>query len=392
MASQPINTRVGRYIPYRTGEEVYKAYLPPPLPPDPPINIASSQLLLDEANLSLGRLDALTLLLPDPPLFIYMYVRKEAVLSSQIEGTQSSLSDLLLFENDQAPGIPLNDVTEVSSYVAAMKHGLDRMRGGFPISLRLLREIHEVLLARGRGEPKTPGEFRTTQNWIGGTRPGNATYVPPPVDQLMSHLDNFEKFLHSKSGLPFLVKAALAHVQFESIHPFLDGNGRLGRLLITLLLCSEGVLREPVLYLSLFFKQNRQRYYDLLQDVRLTGNWETWIEFFLEAVAHTATQAVDAARQVVAIFQEDRARIGQLGRPAASALMLHHYLQRHPITSIAAASKQLGISVPTVTASLEHLQRLGIVKEISGKLKGRQYVYSRYIDILSQGTEPLPIG
>jgi Fic family protein len=271
-----------------------------------------------------------------------------------------------------------------------MKHGLDRMRGGFPLSLRLLREIHEVLLSRGRGEHKTPGEFRNTQNWIGGTRPGNATYVPPPADELMSQLDNFEKFLHAEPHLPVLVKAALAHVQFESIHPFLDGNGRLGRLLITLLLCAEGVLREPVLYLSLFFKQNRQRYYDLLQEVRLTGNWEIWIEFFLEAVAHTANQAVDAARQTVAIFEEDRAKIEKLGRPAASALRVHHYLQRHPITSIAAASKNLGISVPTITASIEHLQRLDIVKEISGKLKGRQYVYTRYIDILTLGTEPLP--
>ncbi|MCK4409439.1 MAG: Fic family protein, partial [Candidatus Eisenbacteria sp.] len=249
----------GRHIDFSTGSESYSAFVPHPLPPDPPLGLSEGmQDLRDRANRALGRLDGVAAVLPDVSLFVYMYVRKEAVLSSQIEGTQSSLSELLLFESEQAPGAPLDDVKEVSKYVAAMEHGLRRIRGGFPLSLRLIREIHGVLLSEGRGSDGTPGEFRRSQNWIGGTRPGNAVFVPPPADVVVECMGALEKFLQDDPvKTPILIKAALAHVQFESIHPFLDGNGRLGRLLITLLLCAEGALRQPLLYLSLYFKSHR---------------------------------------------------------------------------------------------------------------------------------------
>jgi Fic family protein len=278
------------------------------------------QLALEQANHALGRLDGLASILPDISLFIYAYVRKEAVLSSQIEGTQSSLSDLLLFENEEAPGAPLADVQEVSKYVAALHHGLKRMREGFPLSLRLIREIHEVLLSQGRGSDKAPGEFRRSQNWIAGTRPGNAAFVPPPPELVMESMGQLELFLHDeRQDIPVLIKAGLAHVQFETIHPFLDGNGRLGRLLITFLLCAAGALREPILYLSLFFKTHRQLYYEMLTRVRTTGDWEAWLAFFLEGVTETADQAVIGARRIIAMLDDDRRKIDGLGRAAASA-------------------------------------------------------------------------
>ena len=258
-----------------------RAYIPPPLPPRPALDLELLYEKLEAANRALGRLDGVTSILPDTPLFLYMYVRKEALLSSQIEGTQSSLSDLLLYESDIAPGVPIDDVLEVSNYVAAMNLGLQRIRERVPNSNRLLREIHGVLLSKGRGSRKDPGEFRRSQNWIGGTRPGNARFVPPPPDKVADCMGDLEKYIHEKSKrLPLLIRAALAHVQFETIHPFLDGNGRLGRLLITLMLQAEGVLREPVLYLSLFLKTHRDTYYDLLQQVRKSGDWEVWLEFF----------------------------------------------------------------------------------------------------------------
>jgi Fic family protein len=346
---------------------------------------------LDKANRAIGRLDGVTPILPNAPLFLYMYVRKEALLSSQIEGTQSSLSDLLLFESEAAPGAPLDDVQEVSNYVAAMNHGLARLREEFPLSLRLMREIHGTLLSKGRGSSKQPGEFRRSQNWIGGTRPGNALFVPPPPDQIANLLSDLEKFIHADTPeLPALVKAGLVHVQFETIHPFLDGNGRLGRLLITFLLCAQGVLKEPVLYLSLYFKTHRQRYYDLLQQVRERGDWETWLEFFLEGVTETAVQAADAAREILNLFEADRHRIEALGRPAASALRVHQLLQTNPIMSIPNASTRLGISPPTVSKSVQHLEALGVLRESTGKRRRRFFVYDAYLSILSRGTEPLP--
>ena len=293
------------------------------------------QQALESAVLALGRLDGVSTLLPDMSLFLYTYVRKEAVLSSQIEGSQSSLSDLLLFELEEAPGVPLDDVVEISNYVAALEHGLARLRGGFPLSNRLIREIHGVLLARGRGSGKDPGEFRRSQNWIGGTRPGNAVFVPPPHTAVPDCMGALERFLHTEDdGLPVLVRAGLAHVQFETIHPFLDGNGRVGRLLITFLLCHASMLREPLLYLSLYLKHNRAAYYDLLDQVRRTGDWEAWLAFFFDGVRQTAEGAVLAADRLAKMFQTDRAHIESQGRRAGSALRVHEALKSRPILSM----------------------------------------------------------
>jgi Fic family protein len=382
--------RIGKFVTTAAGGEKVRAYLPPPLPPRPSLDLAQFFELLEEANRALGRLDGVTSVLPDTPFFLYMYVRKEALLSSQIEGTQSSLSDLLLFENEEVPGVPLDDVREVSNYVAAMDYGLKRLRDGFPLSLRLIREIHDVLLSKGRGSSKQPGEFRQSQNWIGGTRPGNALYVPPPASHVMDCMSELEKFIHAETPhLPVLVKAALIHVQFESIHPFLDGNGRLGRLLITLLLCAQGVLKEPILYLSLFFKSHRSEYYDLLQGVRERGDWESWLEFFLTGVKETSAQAAETARQILGLFDKDRRRIENIGRPSASALRVHQYLQTRPIMSVPAAVRELKLSGPTVRKSVGHLVELGMVREITGRQRDRMFVYDRYLEILNQGTEPL---
>ncbi len=382
--------RTGRYVTTSVAGERVRAYVPPPLPPDPPIRLEPLLGLIEEANRALGRLDGVASILPDTPLFLYMYVRKEALLSSQIEGTQSSLTDLLLYENAKAPGAPLDDVREVSNTVAAMTYGLERLREGFPLSLRLIREIHRVLLSEGRGSTKEPGEFRRSQNWVGGSRPGNALYVPPPPNLVGGCLDDLERFLHaSMPHVPTLIRTGLIHHQFETIHPFLDGNDRLGRLLITFLLCAEGALREPILYLSLYFKTHRQRYYDLLQSVRERGDWEAWLEFFLSGVRDTADQAADTARRILKLFDEDRTRIQDIGRPAASALRVHEFLQTRPLVSIATVTDALGISHPTVAKSLTHLQRLGIVREATGRRRGRMFAYHRYLAILGEGTEPL---
>jgi len=387
---QEKSPRLGRYISTVTAGETVRAFVPPALPPAPPIDLSGLYRHLDRANQAVGRLDGLTTLLPDTRLFLYLYVRKEALLSSQIEGTKSSFSDLLLFENEAIPGVPIDDVEEVSNYVAAMQHGLRRIKKGFPLSLRLIREIHAILLRGGRGGNKTPGEFRRTQNWIGGSRPGNAGFVPPHPEQMMECLDRFEHFLHDeKHKLPTLVEAGLVHVQFETIHPFLDGNGRLGRLLITLLLCVKGVMREPLLYLSLYFKTHRQRYYELLQRVRTDGVWEEWIEFFLEGTEATARQAADTAVRILDLFEADRKQIRGVGRQAASVLAVHEYLQAHPLTKIGPMARELKLSTPTVTSALVRLIRLRIVKESTGKRRDRLFGYPRYLQILSEGTEPL---
>lgn len=327
-------------------------------------------------------------LLPETSLFLYMYVRKEAVLSSMIEGTQSSLSDLLLFELDQEPGVPLDDVREVSNYVAALDHGLRLLEEGLPLSLRLFREIHGVLLTKGRGSNQTPGEFRRSQNWIGGTRPGNAAFVPPPAEEVLECMSKLELFLHDQpEPTPVLLKAALAHVQFETIHPFLDGNGRLGRLLIALLLCEQKVLREPMLYLSLYFKTHRQYYYELLNNVRMTGDWEAWLDFFAEAVIVTATQAVETAQQLLDLSNQDRDKISGLGRAAASTLQVHRALMEHPIATSGSLVEKTGITPATVNKALGHLEQLGIVKELTAQKRNRLFSYAGYIEIMSRGTE-----
>ncbi len=390
MASEPQPSRLGARVAISTAGERAEAFVPPPLPPEPPVRMGKLYRLLEEASRAIGRLDGVTSILPDTPLFLYMYIRKEALLSSQIEGTQSSLSDLLLFETKEAPGVPLDDVQEVSNYVAAMNHGLARIREGFPISLRLMREIHEILLATGRGSAKQPGEFRRSQNWIGGTRPGNAVFVPPPPEQVPDLMSDLERFIHADTPeIPALIKAGLVHVQFETIHPFLDGNGRLGRLLITFLLCAQGILKEPILYLSLYFKTHRRHYYDLLQQVRERGDWEAWLAFFLEGVAETSVQAADAAREILNLFDADRDRIEGLGRPAASALRVHQLLQQKPIIAIPDAAQRLGISAPTIAKSVHHLERLGILREITGRQRRRLFAYDGYLQILNRGTEPL---
>ncbi|HED12467.1 MAG TPA: Fic family protein [Gammaproteobacteria bacterium] len=389
--------KAGEYVTQTVAGESYKAYLPAPLPADPPLALDTELLQrMDQANRALGRLDGIGQFWPNSGQFLnqllYQYVRKEAVLSSQIEGTQSSLSDLLLYELEETPGVPLDDVEEVSSYVAALTHGLARLQEGFPLSLRLLREIHGILLAQGRGADKTPGEFRRSQNWLGGTRPGNAVFVPPPPERLMDCLGPFEHFLHDEpEPMPSLIKAALAHVQFETIHPFLDGNGRLGRMLITLLLCHDKVLREPSLYLSLYFKIHRTEYYDHLQRVRIDGDWEGWLRFFLIGVTETATEATDAAQNIWVLFDEDRRRIQEQGKIAGTALRVHDLLQQRPIISITAACKALELTHPAVNKSLRKLEEMNIVKEITGRQRNRLYLYASYMNILNEGLEP-PAG
>lgn len=372
------------------GEEV-RAFVPHPLPPAPPLEITGPrQMLLERATLAVGRLDSISTLLPDPHLFLYSYVRREAVLSSQIEGTQSSLSDLLLFELEEAPGSPMDDVVEVSNYVAALNHGMDRLRGGFPLSNRLLREMHAMLMSKGRGSDKEPGEFRRSQNWIGGTRPGNARFVPSPPQEVEPCMAALEKFLHDEAAaMPVLLRAALAHVQFETIHPFLDGNGRLGRLLIALLLHHGGLLSEPLLYLSLYLKQNRESYYDLLNRVRADGEWEAWVDFFLEGVEQTARSAVDTARRLVQLFDEDTRRIQQSGRQAANTLRVLDALRQRPVLTITLASEQHGMSFPTASKAMDRLVGAGIAREFTGQRRNRAFVYDAYLNILNEGGQPL---
>jgi Fic family protein len=384
------NQRLGTFVETSAGGERLRAYVPAPLPPIPPLELPQFMSIYERAVAAVGRLDGVTTILPSTPLFLYMYVRKEALLSSQIEGTQSSLSDLLLYENDEKPSVELDDVTEVSNYVAAIEHGVARIRGGFPLSLRLIREMHQIILRSGRGVTKQPGDFRRSQNWIGGTRPGNALFVPPPPNHLDDCLDAFERFLHTEdAGLPPLIRAGLAHVQFETIHPFLDGNGRLGRLLVTLILVEAGVLHEPILYLSLFLKSRRDDYYRLLQEVRQAGAWETWMEFFLTGVAETAEQAAETARELIAMFEAHRQQISTLGRSAPSALRVHEFMQARPVVTTQAVADGLKTSFPTASGALEKLAELGIIRETTGKQRGRIYAYSDYLALLDRGTEPL---
>lgn len=379
----------GRYQSITTVGEKAEAFIPAPLPPCPPIEwTIELRRKFDEALLALGRLDSVSSLLPDVSLFLYTYVRKEAVLSSMIEGTQSSISDLLLFEIEQEPGVPREDAREVSNYVDALDYGLSRLQEGFPLSLRLLREIHERLLAHGRGSGKMPGEFRRSQNWIGGTRPGNAVYVPPPFEHVADCMGALELFLHDQpEPSPILLKAAMAHVQFESIHPFLDGNGRLGRLLITLLLCEQKALSKPMLYLSLYFKTHRKTYYELLNRVRQDGDWEIWLEFFADAVAYTAGQAVDTVQRLEQMAQNDRQQIQTCGKAAGSALRLHHELLRCPISTANTLGKATGLSHVTVNKTLDLLTRLEIVQERTGHKRNRIFSYPAYIRILNEGLE-----
>ncbi len=379
----------GRYEITVVGGERVEAFIPAPLPPDPPLEMdASRRKLLERATLALGRLDSITLLLPDPHLFLYGYVRREAVLSSQIEGTQSSLSDLLMFEISEMPGVPLDDVEEVSNYVAALNHGLRRLKEGFPLCNRLVREMHAVLLSGGRGSTRAPGEFRRSQNWIGGSRPGVAAFVPPPPQYVEGCMSELERFIHDETGLyPAVLKAALVHVQFETIHPFLDGNGRMGRLLIPFVLHHEKVLSQPLLYLSLYFKEHRDEYYGLLDEVRTRGDWEAWVDFFLRGVELTATDAVETARRLVTVFEEDENLIrAKAGRSASSVIRAFRVLGRYPLACVKRVCEGSGLSFPSASRAMKVLERLGIVREITGRRRNRIYAYGRYLDILAKGT------
>lgn len=383
------SNRAGQWVKQQQGPEPFSCFIPAPLPPNPPIRYDTKlQDLEERANRALGRLEGISTLLPDPTLFLYTYIRKEAVLSSQIEGTQSSLSDLLLFETEEAPGVPLSDVKEVSNYVSAMEHGLDQLRKEFPLSLRLIKEIHALLLKETRGSEKEPGEFRRSQNWIGGSRPGNARYVPPPPHEVLPAMGVLEKFLHNDPvHTPTLIKAGLVHAQFETIHPFLDGNGRVGRLLITFLLCAEGALSQPLLYLSLFFKQHRTEYYDALQRIRAEGDWESWLIFYLSGVEEVSQLATETAKKLIAMFEQHRQQIQKIGKAAGSALRVHDLLKKHVILSLPAVEKELNLSFPAVTKAMLNLEKLGFVREFTGKQRNRHYSYEPYLKILAEGTE-----
>jgi len=383
-----ISTRAGRWVRQRAGADGYSAFLPAPLPPVPPVRFGPElQRLSEAAGRALGRLEGVSESL-EPDRLLYMYVRKEAVLSSAIEGTQSTLADLLRFEAAGIPGTPMDEVREVSRYVAALRHGMQRIRSGkLPLSLRLVREIHSVLMQGGRGGNQAPGEFRRTQNWIGGTRPGNARFVPPPPQEMHAALDNLERFLYDEYGpTPPVIKTGLAHAQFETIHPFLDGNGRVGRLLVSLMLVVEGVLSQPFLYLSLYLKEHRGDYYDALQRVRTRGDWEEWLRFYLIGVETVANQAADTATALVALFDRDRARVEALGRAASSALRVYDILRRRIVVSIAGVAKEARVTWPTAKAALERLRVLGIVAESTRRRRDRLYTYKKQLAILDRGT------
>jgi Fic family protein len=392
-----ISARAGHFVTASSGSGGYKTFSPKPLPPDPPLEIdADLQRLLDQANQALGRLDGITLLLPDPDQFLYSYIRKEAVLSSQIEGTQSSLSDLLLFEHDAVPGVPVEDVRETTNYLAALNLGLRSMDEGLPLSLRLLKQAHRELLRGTRGGGTGSGEFRRVQNWLGGAGPEHARYVPPPPNEVPGAMGDLEKFLHGDPiATPALIRAALAHAQFETIHPFLDGNGRLGRLLVTLLLCSETgdgeprVLSRPLLYLSLHLKHHRDTYYERLQAIRTHGDWEGWLRFFLEGAISVATLATATTKRIVELIERDRKRINSLGRAAGSALLVFDDAIREVVLRIPETAKRLPVSEPTVATAIGNLERIGILQEITGRPRGKIFAYDEYLKILSEGTEPL---
>lgn len=377
----------GHTTPTVAGGHACQAFVPAPLPPMPALNLNGKlQARLDEALIALGRLDAIGTLLPDAQLFLYSYVRKEAVMSSQIEGTQSSLNDLMLYEMEGQPGVPLDDVQEVSCYVKAMTLGVERIREGYPITFRMLTEVHRALMTSGRGVQRGPGEFRRNQVWIGGHRADEATYVPPPANQLAACWTELENFINDvPEPTAALIKAALVHVQFETIHPFMDGNGRLGRMLIPLILVDAGILKEPLLYLSVYFKQHRDTYYRLLQQARTTGDWEAWLLFFADAVAAMASEAVATAQALTQLLAADKARLASLGRLAGSARQVLDALFARPVSHIAALTTATGLTAATVGKALDAMESsLGMVSELTGQKRNRMYAYSAYINILNK--------
>ena len=380
--------RAGNYVQQSTG---YRAFIPAPLPPEPPISLGKGtiQRSLSEADRALGRLDGSIQTLPNPDLFVFMYVRKEAVLSSQIEGTQSSLQDLLAAEAKVfAPERP-SDVAEVINYVSAMNHGLNRLKD-LPVSVRLIREIHEKLLTGVRGSRLTPGELRRSQNWIGpaGCVLAEASFVPPPPNEVPASLSALENFLHQDDDIPLLIKVGLAHAQFETIHPFLDGNGRVGRLLITFLLCERRVLLKPVLYLSYFFKRHRQAYYEHLQAVRDHGDWEGWLEFFLRGVTEVSIQATETARRILVLRENHRSLITEhLGRAAGNGHRVLESLYETPITSVAQVRAITGTTYPAANQLVHKLVEHGVLNESTGQKRHRRFIYDAYIRLFDEKEE-----
>jgi Fic family protein len=376
IAPTEVASRAGSYVPQPAG---YEAFVPAELPPEPPVDLARLAPLLSSADQAIGRLDGIGRTIPDPDLFLMMYVRREAVLSSQIEGTQSTLEDVLAYEaGADVPRLP-RDVPEVVNHVHAMNYGLARMET-LPLSLRLIREIHARLLQGARGQERTPGEFRTSQNWIGaeGSALSQATFVPPPSDELPRLLGNLEAFLHQPAGLPALVEAGVAHAQFETIHPFHDGNGRVGRLLITLLLVRREVLHRPLLYLSHHLKRNRAEYYDRLTAVRERGDWEGWLAFFLRGVAETAAEGARTVGEILALREAHRGLVGDLG---VNGLRVLDHLYRHPVVTANSVQAGLNVSWPTANKLVTQLQARGLLEEITGHRRNRVYRYGAYVDV-----------
>jgi Fic family protein len=394
MVTPDLTGRAGRVIRQPEG---YRAFIPAPLPPEPPLRF-DSQLatVLAGAGTALGRLDGVAATLPNPELFVAMYVRREAVLSSQIEGTQSTLDDVLAFEIDSDRSKLPGDIEEVVNYVNAMNYGLSRL-GSLPLSLRLLREIHGKLLTGGRGSEKSPGEFRHSQNWIGGgPRLADATFIPPPPHEMRTALGDLERFLHDSGGLDPLIVCALAHAQFETIHPFLDGNGRVGRLLVTFLLCHAKVLRRPVLYLSHYLKRHRGSYYDRLTAVRYEGDWEGWLRFFLTGVAEVAREAEQTARQIVELRERLR-HAAQSTDMSVNTLKLLDHLFEQPVINVKEAQRRLSVSFPAANGMVNELQRVGVLTEVTGGRRNRMFRFDPYLDLFADvtesaddGTEPQP--
>ena len=384
--------RAGAFVQQASGPRGYRAFIPASLPPDPPIHIDLELSRLHEAAVrALGQLEGVSTGLA-PDRLLYMYVRKEAVLSSSIEGTQSTLADLLEYENEAVPGTPIDDVREVSRYVAALQHGIEEVRNDrLPLSLRLIRAVHRVLMTDGRGSHQTPGEFRRSQNWLGGTAPWNARFVPPPPHEMMQALGNLERFLHDQYGYtPPVIKAGLAHAQFETIHPFLDGNGRIGRLLINLLFVVDGVLSQPFFYLSLYLRQNRSEYYDALQRVRTGGEWEGWLRFYLIGVEWVGREAARTTVALRDLFESDQRRVAKLGRAAGSALQVFELLRDRIALSIPRAARELGLTWPTVNSAMKRLEDLGIAREMTGRARDRVYAYDRQLQMLNDGVGTTP--
>lgn len=378
--------RAGQYLPQATG---YRAFIPKPLPPIPPVEMGRLHDLLSRADRALGRLDGSVLTLPNPDLFVFMYVRKEAVLSSQIEGTQSSLQDVLAAEAQILSSERPSDVREVLNYIKALRYGLERL-DKLPVSVRLIREIHEQLVQGVRGSRLTPGELRTSQNWIGpgGCTLQEATFVPPPPDLVPEQLSSLEKFIHAQTDIPDLVKIGLVHAQFETIHPFLDGNGRIGRLLITFLLCHWQILHKPVLYLSHYLKQHRREYYEHLQNVRDRGDWEGWLEFFLTGVAQVSEQATETARKILRMREDHRTLITeQLGYSAGNGHRVLETLYEHPIVSVNDVVKITGTTYAAANNMVKRLEELGLLEEMTGQARNRRFRYGPYIQLFADNDQ-----